>query len=89
MEEEIKGTLVDVQDSDMGRKRAYKLVRQNTPIAARQRVIGTILYCTVMYCTVHCGVRYVYCAVTYTAVLYCNALYCVVLHRTVMYCNVQ
>ena len=79
MEEEIKGTLVDVQDSDMGRKRAYKLVRQNTPIAARQRVIGTVLYCTV-----HCGVRYVYCAVTYTAVLYCNALYCGVLYCTAL-----
>ena len=53
VEEEIKGTLVDVQDSDMGRKRAYKLVRQNTPIAARQRVIGTVLYCTVLYTVVY------------------------------------
>ena len=41
IEEEIKGTLIDLQDNDMGRKRAYKLVRQNTPIASRQRAIGT------------------------------------------------
>jgi hypothetical protein len=45
VEEEIKGTLIDVQDSDMGRKRAYKSVRQNTPVAARQRTIGMVLYC--------------------------------------------
>jgi hypothetical protein len=57
VEEEIKGTLIDVQDNDMGRKRAYKLVRQNTPIAARQRTMGRELYCTVMchtYCDVSC-----------------------------------
>ena len=41
VDEEIKGTLINnIQDSDIGRKRAYKLVRQNTPIAPRQKVLG-------------------------------------------------
>lgn len=41
VDEEIKGTLIgNIQDSDMGRKRAYKLVRLNTPTAPRQKVLG-------------------------------------------------
>ena len=30
IEEEIKGTIIDIKDDNSGRKRAYKLVRSNT-----------------------------------------------------------
>lgn len=40
VDEEIKGTLINIQDSDAGRKRAYRLVRHYTPTADRQKVLG-------------------------------------------------
>lgn len=40
VDEEIKGTLIDIQDSNIGRKRAYRLVRHYTPTADRQKVFG-------------------------------------------------
>ena len=40
VEEEIKGVLIDIRNYDVGRRRAYKLVRQNMRRVHSDRLIG-------------------------------------------------
>lgn len=43
VEEEIKGMLIDIKNYDIGRRRAYKLVRQNMRRVYSDRLIGESL----------------------------------------------